>query len=60
MGRGSLSEKQNAEGIAVWTAKRRSAITEKLYSSGDLVRTIAREHTGLLERDDREKFRTGV
>lgn len=28
----------------------------KLYSSGDLVRTIAREHTGLLERDDREEL----
>ena len=28
----------------------------KLYSSGDLERINAREHTGLLERDDREKL----
>ena len=28
----------------------------KLFSSGDMVRVIAREHTGLLERDDREKL----
>ncbi|NLK72668.1 MAG: DEAD/DEAH box helicase [Clostridiales bacterium] len=28
----------------------------KLYSKGDLVRVIAQEHTGLLERDDREKL----
>lgn len=28
----------------------------KLYSSGDLVRVVAREHTGLLERDDREEL----
>jgi DEAD/DEAH box helicase domain-containing protein len=29
---------------------------EKLYSSGDLVRVVAKEHTGLLERDDREEL----
>lgn len=28
----------------------------KLYSSGDMFRVIAREHTGLLERDDREEL----
>ncbi len=28
----------------------------KLYSSGDMVRVIAREHTGLLKRDDREEL----
>lgn len=28
----------------------------KLYSSGNMVRVIAREHTGLLERDDREEL----
>lgn len=28
----------------------------KLYSGGDLARIIAKEHTGLLERDDREKL----
>jgi len=28
----------------------------KLYSGGDMVRVIAREHTGLLERDDREEL----
>lgn len=28
----------------------------RLYSTGDLVRTNAREHTGLLERPDREKL----
>ena len=26
----------------------------KLFTSGDIVRVNAREHTGLLERDDRE------
>ena len=30
----------------------------KLYSSGDIVRINAREHTGLLERDDREILET--
>lgn len=30
----------------------------KLYSSGDLQRIAAREHTGLLSRDDREKLET--
>lgn len=29
---------------------------ERLYSTGDLVRINAREHTGLLERPDREKL----
>ncbi|NCC68493.1 MAG: helicase, partial [Clostridia bacterium] len=28
----------------------------KLYSSGDIVRISAKEHTGLLERDDREEL----
>lgn len=28
----------------------------KLYGSGDMVRVVAREHTGLLERDDREEL----
>ena len=28
----------------------------KLYSCGDMVRVMAREHTGLLERDDREEL----
>lgn len=28
----------------------------KLYSSGDMARVTAREHTGLLERDDREEL----
>jgi len=28
----------------------------KLYSSGDMERVIAKEHTGLLERDDREEL----
>ena len=28
----------------------------KLYSQGELVRIVAKEHTGLLERDDREKL----
>jgi DEAD/DEAH box helicase domain-containing protein len=28
----------------------------KLYSDGDMVRVIAKEHTGLLERDDREEL----
>ena len=28
----------------------------KLYSTGDMVRINAREHTGLLERDDRERL----
>lgn len=28
----------------------------KMYSSGDLVRVMAREHTGLLARDDREEL----
>ncbi|MDD2503933.1 MAG: DUF1998 domain-containing protein, partial [Clostridia bacterium] len=28
----------------------------KLYSKGDMVRVIAREHTGLLERDNREEL----
>jgi DEAD/DEAH box helicase domain-containing protein len=28
----------------------------KLYSSGDIVRVSAKEHTGLLERDDREEL----
>lgn len=28
----------------------------KLYSKGDMVRVMAKEHTGLLERDDREKL----
>ncbi|KSV16611.1 helicase [Dehalococcoides mccartyi] len=28
----------------------------KLYSTGDMVRVIAKEHTGLLERDDREEL----
>ena len=28
----------------------------KLFSTGDIVRVNAREHTGLLERDDREKL----
>ena len=28
----------------------------KLYSNGDMVRVVAREHTGLLERDDREEL----
>lgn len=28
----------------------------KLYSSGDMVRVVAKEHTGLLERDDREEL----
>ena len=27
----------------------------KLYSTGDMVRVVAQEHTGLLERADREK-----
>ncbi|WP_419885747.1 DEAD/DEAH box helicase [Paenibacillus sp. B-A-8] len=28
----------------------------KLYSNGDMVRVVAKEHTGLLERDDREEL----
>ncbi len=28
----------------------------KLYSNGDMVRILAKEHTGLLERDDREEL----
>lgn len=28
----------------------------KLYSSGDIVRVVAKEHTGLLERDDRQEL----
>jgi len=28
----------------------------KLYSGGDIVRVLAKEHTGLLERDDREEL----
>ncbi|MBE6091573.1 MAG: DEAD/DEAH box helicase [Selenomonas ruminantium] len=55
MMQGAICSRRNCGGIMQQTEDSELGYYGVLYSSGDLVRIHAEEHTGLLEREEREK-----